>query len=33
VRAFRARALGAAAVTGALAVGGLFVIREDAPDH
>jgi cytochrome d ubiquinol oxidase subunit II len=32
VRAFRARALGAAAVTGALAVGGIFVIREDAPD-
>jgi cytochrome d ubiquinol oxidase subunit II len=32
VRAFRARALGAAAVTGALAIGGLFVIRDDAPD-
>jgi cytochrome d ubiquinol oxidase subunit II len=28
---FRARALGAAAVAGALAVGGLFVVREDAP--
>jgi cytochrome d ubiquinol oxidase subunit II len=32
VRAFRARALGAAAVTGALAIGGIFVIREDVPD-
>jgi cytochrome bd ubiquinol oxidase subunit II len=32
VRAFRARALGAAAVTGALAIGGVFVIRDDAPD-
>jgi cytochrome d ubiquinol oxidase subunit II len=32
VRAFRARALGAAAVTGALAIGGIFVIREDAPE-
>jgi cytochrome d ubiquinol oxidase subunit II len=31
VRAFRARALGAAAVTGALALGGIFVIRDDAP--
>jgi cytochrome d ubiquinol oxidase subunit II len=31
VRAFRARALGAAAVTGALAVGGIFVVREDVP--
>jgi cytochrome bd ubiquinol oxidase subunit II len=32
VRAFRARALGAGAVTGVLALGGLFVLREDAPD-
>ena len=32
IRAFRARALGAAAVTGALAVGGILVVREDAPD-
>jgi cytochrome d ubiquinol oxidase subunit II len=31
VRAFRVRALGAAAVTGALAIGGIFVIREDVP--
>jgi cytochrome d ubiquinol oxidase subunit II len=30
VRALRARALGAAAVTGALAIGGIFVVREDA---
>jgi cytochrome bd ubiquinol oxidase subunit II len=29
-RAFRARALGAAVVTGAVALGGLFVIRSDA---
>jgi len=29
-RAFRARALGAGVVTGALAIGGLFVIRDDA---
>jgi cytochrome d ubiquinol oxidase subunit II len=32
VRAFRLRALGAAAVAGALAIGGIFVLREDAPD-
>jgi cytochrome bd ubiquinol oxidase subunit II len=32
VRAFRARALGAAAVAGALAIGGIFVVRDDAPD-
>jgi cytochrome d ubiquinol oxidase subunit II len=32
VRAFRLRALASAAVAGALAVGGIFVIREDAPD-
>ena len=32
VAAFRARALGAAIVTGALAVGGLAVIESDAPD-
>jgi cytochrome d ubiquinol oxidase subunit II len=31
VRAFRARALGAGAVAGAIAVTGLFVVREDAP--
>jgi cytochrome bd ubiquinol oxidase subunit II len=31
VRAFRARALGAAVVTGALAIGGIFVIHEDVP--
>ena len=31
VRAFRARALGAAVVAGALAIGGIFVVREDAP--
>lgn len=30
-RAFRARALGAGAVAGALAIGGLFVVNEDAP--
>ena len=30
-RAFRARALGAAIVTGPLAMGSLFVVREDAP--
>jgi cytochrome d ubiquinol oxidase subunit II len=32
VRAFRARALGAGVVAGALALGGLLVVREDAPD-
>jgi cytochrome d ubiquinol oxidase subunit II len=32
VAAFRRRALGAAAVTGALALGGLLVVRADAPD-
>ncbi len=32
IRAFRVRALGAAAVTGALAIGGILVVREDAPD-
>lgn len=32
VRAFRARALGAGAVTGALAMGGLLVVRSDAPE-
>jgi cytochrome d ubiquinol oxidase subunit II len=32
VRAFRIRALGAAAVAGAMAIGGIFVIRDDAPD-
>jgi cytochrome bd ubiquinol oxidase subunit II len=32
LRAFRIRALGAAAVTGAMAIGGIFVIRDDAPD-
>jgi cytochrome d ubiquinol oxidase subunit II len=31
VRAFRVRALGAAAVAGGLAIGGIFVLREDAP--
>jgi cytochrome d ubiquinol oxidase subunit II len=31
-RAFRLRALGAAAVAGAMSIGGLLVIREDAPD-
>ncbi|HEY6737877.1 MAG TPA: cytochrome d ubiquinol oxidase subunit II [Actinopolymorphaceae bacterium] len=31
VRAFRMRALGSALVTGALAVGGLFVVRAEAP--
>ena len=31
VEAFRKRALGAGAVTGALAIAGIFVIREDAP--
>jgi cytochrome d ubiquinol oxidase subunit II len=30
VRAFRARALGAGALTGVVALGGLFVLREDA---
>ncbi|MFL5871465.1 MAG: cytochrome d ubiquinol oxidase subunit II [Solirubrobacterales bacterium] len=32
VRAFRFRALIAAAVAGALAIGGIFVLRDDAPD-
>jgi cytochrome bd ubiquinol oxidase subunit II len=32
VRAFRARALGAGAVIGVIALGGLIVLREDAPD-
>ena len=32
VQAFRARALGAAAAAGALAIGGIFVIRDDAPE-
>jgi len=32
VRAFRTRALGTAVVNGALAIGGLFVLREDAPE-
>jgi cytochrome d ubiquinol oxidase subunit II len=32
VRAFRARALIAAVVTGAMAIGGIFVLRDDAPD-
>jgi cytochrome bd ubiquinol oxidase subunit II len=32
VAAFRRRALGAAVVAGAMAIGGLFVIREDARD-
>ena len=32
VAAFRRRALGAGAVTGLIAIGGLFVVREDAPD-
>jgi cytochrome d ubiquinol oxidase subunit II len=32
VRAFRARALGAAIGAGVLAIGGLFVVREEAPD-
>jgi cytochrome d ubiquinol oxidase subunit II len=32
VRAFRLRALGAAAVAGGLAIGGIFVVRDDAPD-
>ncbi len=31
VRAFRARALGAGLAAGTLAIGGLFVIRDDAP--
>ena len=31
VRAFRARALGAGVVAGALAIAGLFIVREDAP--
>jgi cytochrome bd ubiquinol oxidase subunit II len=30
--AFRRRALGCAVIAGAMAIGGLFVIREDAPD-
>jgi cytochrome bd ubiquinol oxidase subunit II len=32
VDAFRARALGAAVTAGALAIGGIFVVREDAPE-
>ena len=32
VRAFRARALGSGAVTGVVALGGLLVLRSDAPD-
>ncbi|MDP9135727.1 MAG: cytochrome d ubiquinol oxidase subunit II, partial [Actinomycetota bacterium] len=32
VRAFRTRALGAGALTGVVAIGGLFVLRDDAPD-
>jgi cytochrome bd ubiquinol oxidase subunit II len=32
VRAFRTRALLAAVVTGAMAIGGIFVLRDDAPD-
>ena len=32
VEAFRRRALGAGAVTGLIAIGGLFVVRSDAPD-
>jgi cytochrome bd ubiquinol oxidase subunit II len=32
VRAFRARALGSGVVAGAVALGGLLVLREDAPD-
>jgi cytochrome bd ubiquinol oxidase subunit II len=32
VRAFRVRALGAAVVTGLLAIGGLFVVRDRAPE-
>jgi cytochrome d ubiquinol oxidase subunit II len=32
VRAFRARALGMGALTGAVALGGLLVLRDDAPD-
>ena len=32
IEAFRARALGAAAVVGALAIGGIFVLKEDAPE-
>jgi cytochrome bd ubiquinol oxidase subunit II len=31
VRAFRARALGSGALTGVVALGGLFVLREDSP--
>ena len=31
VRAFRTRALGAGVVAGGLAIGGIFVVREDAP--
>jgi cytochrome bd ubiquinol oxidase subunit II len=31
VRAFRVRALGAGAVAGGLAIGGIFVVRDDAP--
>jgi cytochrome d ubiquinol oxidase subunit II len=32
IEAFRTRALGAAAVVGALAIGGIFVLKQDAPD-
>jgi cytochrome d ubiquinol oxidase subunit II len=32
VRAFRTRALGSGALTGAVALGGLFVLRDDSPD-
>ena len=32
VEAFRRRALASGAVTGAIAIGGLFVLRDDAPD-
>ena len=32
VEAFRKRALGAAAVTGAMAIAGIFVVRDDAPE-
>jgi cytochrome bd ubiquinol oxidase subunit II len=32
VEAFRKRALGAAAVTGAMAIAGIFIVRDDAPE-
>ena len=32
IEAFRARALGAAAVVGTLAIGGIFVLKEDTPE-